>query len=434
MAPLKIAVLSHTHPSVTRGGAEISAYTLYVGLRELGHEAHFVAACPAQDQSKLMLQSENEHIVLYDTRDYDGFYHIAPPAVVAQVEDIMRRTGAEIVIFHHILFFGVNAIRALTSSGVRVALTLHEYLVLCHHHGQMVTKPARRLCNRSHPVACAQCFPALEPSQFAARRHFLLDSLGDVAAFISPSRFLINRFVDWGFPQQRFHFIENGLMALAAGATIPTRPLAPLPPVGGAVAPAVIGFFGQMNPFKGIDVILDALDRLRETPGARPVQIRVHGAIVSLTDDMQARLDAAITARAIDYVGPYDNGDVWRLMEQCDFVLMASRWWENSPVVIQEAFAANRPLIVPGIGGMAEKVADGVTGFHFKVGDSFDLARVIREAIDLDCSSFQFPAALAPRDMAAQYLEAVIGPADIVETARPPPRKRAAGRLSEAGL
>ena len=51
-------------------------------------------------------------------------------------------------------------------------------------------------------------------------------------------------------------------------------------------------------------------------------------------------------------------------MAATDFVVMASRWWENSPVVIQEAYAAERPLVVPGLGGMAEKVQDGVTGRH----------------------------------------------------------------------
>ena len=43
-------------------------------------------------------------------------------------------------------------------------------------------------------------------------------------------------------------------------------------------------------------------------------------------------------------------------MSEIDWVVVPSRWWENSPLVIQEAFMHGRPVICSGIGGMAEKV------------------------------------------------------------------------------
>jgi glycosyltransferase involved in cell wall biosynthesis len=49
---------------------------------------------------------------------------------------------------------------------------------------------------------------------------------------------------------------------------------------------------------------------------------------------------------------------------------MPSIWWENSPVVIQEALRNHRPIVCSDIGGMAEKVRDGVDGFHFPVGNA----------------------------------------------------------------
>jgi len=62
-------------------------------------------------------------------------------------------------------------------------------------------------------------------------------------------------------------------------------------------------------------------------------------------------------------------------------VVVPSIWWENSPLVIQEAFAAGRPVICSDIGGMAEKVTDGVNGLHFRVGDPEDLAATIHRAV-----------------------------------------------------
>ena len=46
-------------------------------------------------------------------------------------------------------------------------------------------------------------------------------------------------------------------------------------------------------------------------------------------------------------------------MASVDWVVVPSIWWENSPLVIQEAFGYGRPVICSDIGGMAEKVTDG---------------------------------------------------------------------------
>ena len=48
--------------------------------------------------------------------------------------------------------------------------------------------------------------------------------------------------------------------------------------------------------------------------------------------------------------------------------------------MIQEAFHFGRPVICSDIGGMAEKVADGVNGLHFRVGDPTSLAATLGEA------------------------------------------------------
>jgi glycosyltransferase involved in cell wall biosynthesis len=68
-------------------------------------------------------------------------------------------------------------------------------------------------------------------------------------------------------------------------------------------------------------------------------------------------------------------------MAEVDWVVVPSRWWENSPLVIQEAFLHKRPVICSDIGGMAEKVADGVDGLHFRAGDPRSLAQVLETAI-----------------------------------------------------
>jgi glycosyltransferase involved in cell wall biosynthesis len=69
-------------------------------------------------------------------------------------------------------------------------------------------------------------------------------------------------------------------------------------------------------------------------------------------------------------------------MAQIDWVVMPSIWWENAPLVIQEAFQHRRPVITSGIGGMAEMVRDGIDGLHVRPGDAAHLAATMRRAID----------------------------------------------------
>jgi glycosyltransferase involved in cell wall biosynthesis len=69
-------------------------------------------------------------------------------------------------------------------------------------------------------------------------------------------------------------------------------------------------------------------------------------------------------------------------MSNVDWVIVPSLWWENSPLVIQEAFHFGRPVLCSDIGGMAEKVTDGVNGLHFRVGDAVSLAETMRRAVE----------------------------------------------------
>lgn len=53
-----------------------------------------------------------------------------------------------------------------------------------------------------------------------------------------------------------------------------------------------------------------------------------------------------------------------------------SVWYENSPLVIQEAFLAGIPVITTDLGGMKELVKDGKDGFLFELGDVASLRNI----------------------------------------------------------
>src|SRR5690606_30056827 len=109
------------------------------------------------------------------------------------------------------------------------------------------------------------------------------------------------------------------------------------------------------------------------------------------------------------FYGAYQNTEMPRLMQSADWVVVPSIWWENSPVVIQEAFFHGRPVITSNIGGMAEKVQDGVDGLHFRVGSAEDLADRLVQALTeprlWERLRGGITAPLGHRDCALQHLQ-----------------------------
>ncbi len=305
---------------------------------------------------------------------YDHFYHLASPEVTARLGELLRGQHIDVVSLHHFLHYGVEAIRSLTAEHrARVFVTLHEFLAICHHHGQMITRPALMLCERSSPTACTTCFPEHTRQQFALRQELFHSAFAGVDGFVSPSRFLADRFIEWGLSAARIAVIENGL-----ANPPPLRASRQKPPNGAWV----FGFFGQINPFKGVDVVLRAAELLSQKSDlAQRIRIRIHGSIVGQSQDFSEHFHCLLKKHEfLSYTGPYDNTSVMRLMGDCDYIVVPSLWWENSPMVIQEAYAAGRPVLCTGIGGMAEKVLDGASGLHFRLGEAADLLRAIDAA------------------------------------------------------
>ncbi len=417
-----IAVISHAHPSISKGGAEIAAATLFSGLRTLGVPAILIAAVPERERHRLDLGAD-EYAVFHDQDRYEHLYQLAEPAVPRQLCAILDATGAEQLVFHHFLWLGLNSLReALALPGRRAMLVLHEFLAQCHNHGQMITTTSQLPCRSATASRCATCFPALGRPRFELRRRVVGEVFDRLDGFISPSRFLADRYIEWGVPAERMHVVENGLLQPALA--MPGEP-------AGHRRGFVFGFFGQLNPFKGVDVLLAAAERLAAIAG---IEIRIHGNVIGLPEAFQARLDRLGEALPqLRIMGAYENDQVGALMQDCDYVVVPSIWWENSPVVIQEAYAAGRPVICSGIGGMAEKVVPGVSGLHFRRGDAADLAQVMQAAANPETLAKLRTGLPQPADaptMARHYLAAMgLQPAEAEAAAPARKPRRAAARL-----
>jgi glycosyltransferase involved in cell wall biosynthesis len=369
--------MSHMHPRVSKGGAEIAAYQLF-GELKARKDVHpfFLAASGGRVQERLgarFVQPWGEDEFVYSGAGFDHWIHANPdPEFPPEFTALLRELAPDVVHLHHYTNFGVETLlhirRALPHA--RIVLTLHEYLAICNHFGQMVKRPGFQLCERSGPRDCAKCFPERTEQDFFLRELYLKRFFRLVDHFVSPSVFLADRYAAWGLDRSAISVIENG-MPVPAG--LPAATVAP------AGRDLVFGFFGQISRLKGIDVVLDAAELLDKAK-VQGLRIDIHGDHSGQPPQFRERFEARLEKLPpnVRFCGPYENSRVHGLMRLTDAVLVPSIWWENSPLVIQEAFLNRRPVICSDIGGMAEKVRDGLDGFHFEAASAWSLAALLR--------------------------------------------------------
>jgi len=70
------------------------------------------------------------------------------------------------------------------------------------------------------------------------------------------------------------------------------------------------------------------------------------------------------------------------LLADIDWVVIPSIWWENSPLVIQEAYNFGRPVITANIGGMAEKNLGNKAETQFSVRNAASLSQVVVKLVE----------------------------------------------------
>ena len=378
---MRVLITSHSHPQVQNGGSEVASHALFERLRACdGIEAWYLGCTRGtayQRAGQSITQPFGERDYLYTVGEFEDFKFANRDTGFARDFRLLLRTlRPDIVHFHHYVNSGVEAFACVREQlpDAKIVLTLHELLAICHQQGQMVTRPDGNLCRRSGPIECSRCFPELQPSDFFLRAVYVRHFMGSVDRFVSPSHFLARRYVQWGLPEHRIDVIENVARGTAVMSATSRRPRDP--------AVLRVGFFGQISMLKGIEVVIEAAAML-ELEDRTDILFSVHGDDSNQPASFRStfRTQVAGFGGNIVFGGAYENGEVDALMADVDVVLVPSIWWENSPVVIQEALRNGRPVICSDIGGMAEKVVPGQTGLHFPVGNARALAGVLKALV-----------------------------------------------------
>ena len=200
------------------------------------------------------------------------------------------------------------------------------------------------------------------------RKHVQLRQLAAADAVVAPSQFLAAMFVKNGFPAERLTVVPYGL---EPGRIVPLPAERPRTPLR-------LAFCGVLSPWKAAHVAVAAVRWSKA-----PVTLAVHGRLEEpmFADYIRRLRETAGDDPRITFPGPYDAAQAPAVFAGMDALVVPSTWYENTPFVVLEAFAAGVPVLASDLGGLREVVRDGENGLLFRAGDAASLRAAIERLV-----------------------------------------------------
>ena len=272
-------------------------------------------------------------------------------------------------IYHHL---SPSILHTLRDRGVPVVLTAHDLKIACPNYRMLSGGEICERCKggRYHNVVLRRCVHGSLPASILVSMEATLHSMLEtyrrhVDRIVVPSRFFLDKFVEWGWSPGKFTYIPN---------FVDSQALEPDFEAGGYIL-----YFGRLSKEKGLDTLVHAA-----AAAAVPLKIAGTG-----PDEEQVRSTAAALGADVDFLGFRSGKDLHDLIRQSRAVVLPSEWYENAPLSVLESFALGKPVMGARIGGIPELIEPGSTGWLFDSGNREMLAELLREVC-----------AIAPGDIA----------------------------------
>lgn len=286
-------------------------------------------------------------------------------------------------IYHHL---SPSILPELKRAGIPTVLTAHDVKLACPNNKMLANGRICEACrgHRYDQVVRQRCVHgSIAASAVIAMEAAVNAALGTwrkhIDRIVVPSRFLIDKLAEWGWPRDRFTYIPNYVDA-------------------GALEPRFepgdyLVYFGRLSVEKGLPTVVAAAAE----SGVKVVLVGT-GPIEDALRETVARSGARV-----EFTG-YRTGDaLHRLVRESRASILASEWYENAPLGVLESFAMGKPVIGARIGGIPEMVRDGETGWLFESGRVDELAARMRTARDTPDARIESMGRAARADVEARY-------------------------------
>jgi len=135
----------------------------------------------------------------------------------------------------------------------------------------------------------------------------------------------------------------------------------------------VLLFFGNIEKYKGLDILINALSYLKD----ERVELLIAGR-PNIPIEPYIKLSEDLNVSNMITWHPFfiDDDDVSEIFDNGDLVILPHRNIDQSGVLMS-SINFDKPIVASDIGGFSETIENGKHGYLFKLGDSKDLASKI---------------------------------------------------------
>ncbi len=284
-----------------------------------------------------------------------------------KIEALIEATRPDIAHIHGIAHeTSPSILPAIKKAGIPIVQTLHDYKLLCPNTN-FVSRGViceQFMGHRYYNVVRYRCKRnSLSASSLAGLEMYIHKAIkiyeDNVDLFISPSRFLQNKMMEYGVgtPVQYLPYYVKVYEFQAC-----------YEPEDYFV------FSGRLVAIKGVETLLKAMQRVKAS------HLYVAG-----TGELEEHLQAYAVEQGLKnviFLGHLNTDELSALVQRALFTIVPSEWYENYPMAVLESFACGTAVIGADIGGIPEQVRDRENGLLFESGNARELAEKIDYMLD----------------------------------------------------
>jgi glycosyltransferase involved in cell wall biosynthesis len=359
---LTVLVIIHGFPPYYMAGSEVYAWNK---CRELSKTHNVVVFTRIEDEYQRpyeITETMEEGLRIIRVNKPSRDYTFRSKYVDLMMAEVFRKKLMEIkpdiVHINHLSHLTTQIIKIVKECKIPIVFTLHDFWMICIR-GQLIQDDFS-LCSGPSIENCMKCNMKYFTSELQANHEIQrwLNSFSKINdkidLFIAPSRFLRNVYIQNGIPEDKIVYMDYGFDKQIINGVM-KQP-------NGKVR---FGFLGRIIPVKGIAHLIEAFNKVDHSKS----ELNIYGTMPSSSIYLKNRCENT----GIHFRGGYHYKDISKILSNIDVLVVPSIWYENSPLVIHEAFLAKIPVITSNLGGMAELVSHELNGLLFEPGDINDL-------------------------------------------------------------
>ena len=403
MKPLNILLPVHVFFPDHFYGTETYTLELAQCLKRMGHNPTILTAIlygeksPGGDRFTYEYGGLTVDCIDLNTRPLKNFKQLySRPDLYPILKDILLQRKPDIVHVTHLMGHTAVLLEVIRDLKLPVVATLTDFYGICPNSklisfdGGLCTGPNRRSTN------CLSCYIREHDYEFTSPkimarliqsdlslpwvssflpyigalprfaqspiRGSIQDAIGRIdylrelynvyACMITPTDFLHEAYVKSRFYPEKLKKINFGInlnMVAAYRRAITEAPTS-----------IRFGYIGQITPHKGVDLLIAAFAKLK----GKQATLSIYGPKDQDAAYMSELNRLSGEGGGIAFKDTFPKDQLAKVLSEIDVLVIPSRWYENSPLVLLYALATKTPVIVTDMKGMSEFVRNGHQRLH----------------------------------------------------------------------